>query len=235
MGTGPLNHHRERGTSSLERRFNEHRQKSETSNIEHRTLNAEFPERGLQSASTFATCECVSKFRECDVACGVVGRVTPCAPKARENLRASNFEAANLVLPLLPKGGEGRGEEANTDELGTSDANLCEAKTPHPSPHPARAGRGRKKPHRGLDQTVSPAAAGQTRLDLSGRGLHWRPAAPGLSPTAAQAPTSKRQAPKKFQEPSSNPPRANWCLILEASLELGTWNLELFTPTPLWP
>src|SRR6185295_5049424 len=54
----------------------------------------------------------------------------------------SSIETLDLRLPLLPRGGEGRGEEANTDKIVSSGAILCEASTPHPSPLPALAGRG---------------------------------------------------------------------------------------------
>jgi hypothetical protein len=175
MGTGPRNHPG----------------KGETSNNERRTQNAEFKERGLQSASTFAATERSSK----------VGR-------------------RNLVHPL-PKG-EGRGEGEQ---------------------------RAISSPRK------SPAAAGQTRLEFSQRGLHWRPAAPGLLPTTAiqldvaqpsrlrVLAASRRQNAHGARRPvnsqartpalqtSKRPP--NWSL--GASLEIGCWNLELSTPAPLWP
>src|ERR1039458_7080251 len=44
------------------------------------------------------------------------------------------IESARLFLPLLPEGGEGRGEEANSFKI----------KSPHPSPLPAWAERGRR-------------------------------------------------------------------------------------------
>jgi len=74
----------------------------------------------------------------------VVGRVTPCAPGARWHIHLANFQTRNLVHPLLPIGGEGRGEETNKENMRTSDAIVCEAKSPHPNPLPALAGRGRR-------------------------------------------------------------------------------------------
>jgi len=71
----------------------------------------------------------------------------------------------------------------------------------------------------------SPAAAGQTRLEFSERGLHWRPAAPGLLRTIA----------RKLVIDVWNFSGA-WSLVLGAFRRMpGCWNLELFTPTPLWP
>src|ERR1043166_7753957 len=42
-----------------------------------------------------------------------------------------------------------------------------------------------------------------------------------------KAPSTKRQAPEKHQPPSFDH-AAVWCLVLEASLELGAWCFELF-------
>ena len=50
-----------------------------------------------------------------------------------------------------------------------------------------------------------------------------------------KAPNSKLQEPEKFQTSNTNPTRTLvWSLVLDASLELGCWSLELF-PTRLEP
>ena len=173
MGTGPLNHPGKVRTSNYESSF------AKATEDGRRTLNAEFPERGLQSASTFATNECSNKFGERDQASALVGRVTPCAPGADQDLRGFT----------------------------------------------ARTKSGAHGVTRPTFARLSPAAAGQTRLEFSKRGLHWRPAAPGLLPTTAQAPTSKLQAPEKFQTSNTNERARHWSLVLGASLELGAWML----------
>ena len=55
--------------------------------------------------------------------------------------RCSKSEQRDVVPPLLPKGGEGRGEEPNNIVKKTA-ARAREAITPHPNPLPTRAGRG---------------------------------------------------------------------------------------------
>jgi hypothetical protein len=44
-----------------------------------------------------------------------------------------------------------------------------------------------------------------------------------------KVPNSKPQAPEKHQNSSSNNPRSDRDLVLEVSLVLGAWNLELLT------
>jgi hypothetical protein len=151
MGKGPLNHRRAGGTLNTEPSFAKASAVAEAMADEsedgHRTLNAEFKERGLQSASTFAITGRFSQSGEHDQASVLVGRVTPCAPGARRDLRTARTKsgAHGVTRPTFAR--------------------------------------------------VSPAAAGQTRLDFSKRGLHWRPAAPGLLLIVALPRTGRDGAP----------------------------------------
>jgi len=158
----------------------------------------------------------------------LVGRVTmsvialattdPCAPQLRQNLRSNNFKMRNPVLPLLAERGEGRGEELNKNGVSASGATLSEAKTPHPNPLPAWAGRGRRDFAR-LDEIAraaircpegtpenSPAfqrwvTAGIFQVP---QGRQNRMPTNLISPTNVEtkSPNSKHQHPEKHQAPT---------------------------------
>jgi hypothetical protein len=74
----------------------------------------------------------------------VTGRARHSVRAANQPRRTSRVNTRDGILPLLPKGGEGRGEESIKVAEGTSDAAVFKAKTPHPSPLPAWAGRWRR-------------------------------------------------------------------------------------------
>jgi len=168
----------------------------------------------------------------------MVRRVTPFAPGAGHNLRLNNFKTRNLVLPLLAKRGEGRGEELNKNEVSTSDATLSELKTPHPNSVRTWAGRGscafnrfRCAPRRpaircpeGTPEN-SPAfqrwvAAGVFQVP---QGRQNRMPTNLISPTniETKSPNSKDQAPEKFQTSNIN-------------LRVHAWSLE-FGAFPIRP
>jgi hypothetical protein len=80
--------------------------------------------------------------------------------------------------------------------------------------------------------SVGSAAAGQTHLEFFQCGLHWRPAAAGLANAGALLSLVAQPRTPALQI-SAGRCVPNWSLALGDSLDVGCWNLELCTSTPL--
>jgi len=168
MGAGPLNHRGEGETSNHESSF------AKATEGRHRTLNTEFPERGLQSASTFAASEHRQKSETSNIECAV--------PKGRSKI-ARRFNAGLAALPFKSRR-DGRNSRAEIFSIVPSGLDFLAIDPGVKTPGYSRLFL-RNKIRVRHSLCLSPAAAGQTRLEFSQRGLHWRPAATGLLPTAA--------------------------------------------------